>query len=125
VLCHSRPLFFQSNCSFQRFDCKVSLTDALRYVGGVVDCSPSSACPAFHSRPSVVGCPGTATQEGLSLVVERSELEAASLAGGEAGCAPNPNRVIRTVSRLEVRVVGPLPIPAPLTHLLEVGMSLK
>ena len=55
-------------------------------------------------------------QEGLSLVVERSELEAASLAGGEADCAPNPNRVIRTVSRLEVRVVGPVPIPAVSAH---------
>jgi hypothetical protein len=65
-----------------------------------------------------VWCPGTATQEGLSLVVERSELklEAASLAGGEAGCAPNPNTGIRTISRLEVKVVGPLPIPAVCAH---------
>jgi hypothetical protein len=63
-----------------------------------------------------VGWPGTATQEGLSLVVERSELEAASLAGGEAGRAPNPNTGIRTISRLEVKVVGPLPIPAACAH---------
>ena len=125
MLCYSRLLFFPINPRFQRFDCKVFLTDAQRYMGGVVDCSPSSACPAFHSRPSVVRCPGTATQEGLSLVVERSELEAASLAGGEAGCALNPNTVIQTVSRLEVRVVGPLPIPAVCPHPLpEVGMSL-
>jgi hypothetical protein len=77
---------------------------------------PYTPNPALHSRPSVVGCPGTATQEGLSLVVERSELEAASLAGGEAGCAPNPNTGIRTISRLEVKVVGPSPIPAVCAH---------
>jgi hypothetical protein len=34
VLCYSRMLFFQINPTFQRFDCKVFLTDALRYVGG-------------------------------------------------------------------------------------------
>jgi hypothetical protein len=34
VLCYSRLLFFQINPTFQRFDCKVFLTDALRYVGG-------------------------------------------------------------------------------------------
>jgi hypothetical protein len=77
---------------------------------------PYTPNPALHSRPSVVWCPGTATQEGLSLVVERSELEAASLAGGEAGCAPNPNTGIRTISRLEVKVVGSLPIPAACAH---------
>jgi transposase len=37
VLCYSRLLFFQINPTFQRFDCKVFLTDALRYVGGVVE----------------------------------------------------------------------------------------
>jgi transposase len=36
VLCYSRMLFFQINPTFQRFDCKVFLTDALRYTGGVV-----------------------------------------------------------------------------------------
>jgi len=36
VLCYSRMLFFQINPTFQRFDCKVFLTDALRYAGGVV-----------------------------------------------------------------------------------------
>jgi transposase len=30
-------LFFQINPTFQRFDCKVFLTDALRYMGGVVE----------------------------------------------------------------------------------------
>ena len=34
VLCYSRLLFFQINPTFQRFDCKVFLTDALRYIGG-------------------------------------------------------------------------------------------
>jgi transposase len=37
VLCYSRMLFFQINPNFQRFDCKVFLTDALRYTGGVVE----------------------------------------------------------------------------------------
>jgi transposase len=36
VLCYSRMLFFQINPTFQRFDCKVFLTDALRHAGGVV-----------------------------------------------------------------------------------------
>jgi transposase len=35
VLCYSRMLFFQINPTFQRFDCKVFLNDALRYTGGV------------------------------------------------------------------------------------------
>jgi hypothetical protein len=34
VLCYSRMLFFQIYPTFQRFDCKVFLTDALRYFGG-------------------------------------------------------------------------------------------
>jgi transposase len=34
VLCYSRMLFFQINPTFQRFDCKVFLTEALRYFGG-------------------------------------------------------------------------------------------
>ena len=34
VLCYSRLLFFQINPTFQRFDCKVFLTAALRYIGG-------------------------------------------------------------------------------------------
>src|SRR5207248_11625312 len=34
VLCYSRMLFFQINPTFQRFDCKVFLTDALQYMGG-------------------------------------------------------------------------------------------
>ena len=34
VLCYSRLSFFQINPTFQRFDCKVFLTDALRYMGG-------------------------------------------------------------------------------------------
>jgi hypothetical protein len=34
VLCYSRMLLFQCYPTFQRFDCKVFLTDALRYMGG-------------------------------------------------------------------------------------------
>jgi transposase len=34
VLCHSRMLFFQHYPRFNRFICKLFLTDALRYVGG-------------------------------------------------------------------------------------------
>ncbi len=34
VLCYSRMLFFQIYPTFQRFDCKVFLTGALRYMGG-------------------------------------------------------------------------------------------
>lgn len=34
VLCYSRMLFFQMYPSFQRFDCKVFLTEALRYFNG-------------------------------------------------------------------------------------------
>jgi hypothetical protein len=34
VLCYSRMLFFQCSPTFQRFDCKVFLTEALRYFGG-------------------------------------------------------------------------------------------
>lgn len=34
VLCYSRMLYFQCYPTFQRFDCKVFLTDALRYTGG-------------------------------------------------------------------------------------------
>jgi hypothetical protein len=36
VLCYSRMVFFQCYPTFQRFDCKVFLTDALRYFGGSV-----------------------------------------------------------------------------------------
>ena len=34
VLCYSRMVFFQCYPTFQRFDCKVFLTDAIRYFGG-------------------------------------------------------------------------------------------
>jgi len=34
VLCHSRMLFFQHYPTFTRFDCKVFLTDAVRYLDG-------------------------------------------------------------------------------------------
>lgn len=37
VLCYSRILFFQFYPTFQRFDCKVFLTDALRSIGGVTE----------------------------------------------------------------------------------------
>jgi len=34
VLCYSRMMFFQCYPTFRRFDCKVFLTEALRYFGG-------------------------------------------------------------------------------------------
>lgn len=37
VLCYSRMLFFQIAPTFQRFDCKVFLTDAVRYMNGAPD----------------------------------------------------------------------------------------
>jgi hypothetical protein len=37
VLCYSRMMFFQCYPTFQRFDCKVFLTDAVRYFGGASD----------------------------------------------------------------------------------------
>jgi hypothetical protein len=37
VLCYSRLLFFQINPAFQRFDCKLFLTDAVRYMGGATE----------------------------------------------------------------------------------------
>jgi len=37
VLCYSRLLFFQLYPTFQRFDCKVFLTEALRYFGGATE----------------------------------------------------------------------------------------
>jgi len=37
VLCYSRMLFFQISPTFQRFDCKVFLTDALRFMGGACE----------------------------------------------------------------------------------------
>jgi hypothetical protein len=38
VLCYSRMLFFQCYPTFRRFDCKVFLTDALRYFCGATTC---------------------------------------------------------------------------------------
>jgi transposase len=37
VLCFSRLLFFQINPTFQRFDCKLFLSDAVRYMGGATE----------------------------------------------------------------------------------------
>ena len=37
VLCYSHMLFFQINPTFQRFDCKVFLTEAVRYMGGATE----------------------------------------------------------------------------------------
>ena len=37
VLCYSRMLYFQCFPTFQRFDCKVLLTDAVRYYGGATE----------------------------------------------------------------------------------------
>src|SRR5450432_725275 len=37
VLCYSHMLFFQINPTFQRFDCKVFLTDAVRYMNGATE----------------------------------------------------------------------------------------
>ena len=47
VLCYSRMLFFQINPRFQSFDCKVFLTDALRYMGG----SPAARDDRQHAGP--------------------------------------------------------------------------
>jgi hypothetical protein len=37
VLCYSRMLFFQISPTFQRFDCKVFLSDALQYMNGATE----------------------------------------------------------------------------------------
>jgi transposase len=37
VLCYSRMLFFEILPTFQRFDCKVFLTDAVRYMNGATE----------------------------------------------------------------------------------------
>lgn len=37
ILCHSRMLFFQCYPRFQRFECKIFLTEALRYFDGVAE----------------------------------------------------------------------------------------
>ena len=37
VLCYSRMVFFQCYPTFQRFDCKVFLTEALRYFAGATE----------------------------------------------------------------------------------------
>jgi hypothetical protein len=37
VLCYAHMLFFQINPTFQGFDCKVFLTDTLRYLGGATE----------------------------------------------------------------------------------------
>jgi hypothetical protein len=54
VLCHSRLMFLQLSPTFNRFLCKVFLTDALTYVGG--------ACTrCMIDNPHVVGLHGTGT----------------------------------------------------------------
>jgi hypothetical protein len=55
VLCYSRMLFFQCYPTFQRFDCKVFLTDALRYFGG-------SAARVMIDNTHVVVLRGTGAQ---------------------------------------------------------------
>jgi hypothetical protein len=51
VLCYSRMLFFQCYPTFRRFDCKVFLTEALRYFSGapervMIDNTHVSCCAA-------------------------------------------------------------------------------
>ena len=48
VLCYSRMLFFQCYPTFQRFDCKVFLTDAVRYARSLV--SHARIADAEHQR---------------------------------------------------------------------------
>jgi len=50
VLCYSHMLFFQGYPTFQRFDCKVFLTDAVRYFGG----SPSQRCTIDNTHVIVL-----------------------------------------------------------------------
>ena len=52
VLCYSRMLFFQFFPTFQRFDCKVFLTDAHRFFGG-------AACRVMIDNTHVVVLRGT------------------------------------------------------------------
>jgi hypothetical protein len=56
VLCYSRLLFFQLSPTFQRFDCKVFLTEALHYMGGaprriMIDKSRTSVQAGASRRP--------------------------------------------------------------------------
>ncbi len=55
VLCYSRMLFFQFFPRFQRFDCKVFLTDAHRYFGGCAE-------PVMIDNTHVVVLRGTGRQ---------------------------------------------------------------
>lgn len=55
VLCYSRMLFFQCFPRFQRFDCKVFLTEALKYFGG-------SCATAMIDNTHVVVLKGTGAQ---------------------------------------------------------------
>ena len=52
VLCHSRLLYFQCYPRFDRFTCKLFLTDALRYVGG-------ACATCMIDNTHVVGASGT------------------------------------------------------------------
>jgi hypothetical protein len=52
VLCYSRMLFFQHYPTFSRFECKVFMTEALRYLGG-------AAAVAMIDNTSVVAARGT------------------------------------------------------------------
>jgi transposase len=55
VLCYSRMLFFQCYPTFQRFDCKVFLTDAVRFFGG-------ACCWVMIDNTHVVVLRGTGRQ---------------------------------------------------------------
>ena len=55
VLCYSRMLFFQCYPTFQRFDCKVFLTDAMRFFGG-------ACCWVMIDNTHVVVLRGTGRQ---------------------------------------------------------------
>ena len=53
VLCYSRMLFFQCYPTFRRFDCKVFLSDAVRYMGGAATrVSTANRCAGLRSWSS-------------------------------------------------------------------------
>lgn len=95
VLCYSRMLFFQIQPTFQRFDCKIFLTDALRYMTGVPE-------RVMIDNTHVVVLRGTGRQ-----MVPVPEMEAFAERFGfrfvahEAGDANRSGRVERPFSFIE------------------------
>src|SRR5260370_11448618 len=71
VLCYSRVLFFQINPTFQRFDCKLFLTDAVRYMGGATErvmignTHGAGGTPVFVYRKHLSGWPHVRQVGGL------------------------------------------------------------